>query len=116
MPPEPDIHAPIASVKAQVARLDAALDAAVPPKRAGNNILVATWNIRALSNLTKAWTTPQGASPKRNFADIHYLAAYLRQGDLQSISAGEGPCGGRRHEVTEWRWGLPPHPCGDYRL
>lgn len=97
MPPEPDIHAPIAAVKAQVARLEAALDAAVPSKRAGSNILVATWNIRALSDLTKAWTSPPGTSPKRNFADIHYLAAHLRRFDVIAVQEIRGNLRGLRY-------------------
>lgn len=88
--PQPDIRAPIAAVRKQVARLDDALDAAVPAKRTGSNILVATWNIRALSNLTKAWTTPTDASPKRNFADIHYIAAYLRRFDVIAVQEIRG--------------------------
>ncbi|MPZ00038.1 MAG: endonuclease [Actinophytocola sp.] len=86
----PDILAPPAFVADTVARLDASLDATVPAKRPGGNILVATWNIRAFSDLTKAWETPHDTSPLRNFADVHYIAAHIRRFDVVAVQEIRG--------------------------
>lgn len=86
----PDILAPPAVVTRTVARLDGSLDATVPAKRPGGNILVATWNIRALSDLTKEWETPEDTSPLRNFADLHYIAAHIRRFDVVAVQEIRG--------------------------
>jgi hypothetical protein len=67
--PDEDILAPPQRVTERVTRWEAFLDGVVPAKKdgVGANLLIATWNLRAFSDLTKAWTIPDGASPKRNF-------------------------------------------------
>jgi hypothetical protein len=90
LPPEPDIAAPPPAVKAVVARLDAALDQVVPSKATGANIVVGTWNLRAFSDLTKDWETPTGVSPKRNFADVTYIASFIRRCDVVAVQEVRG--------------------------
>lgn len=101
----PDILTPPTPVTDTVARLDAALDVAVPAKQSGN-ILVATWNIRALSNLTKEWQTPDGASPQRNLADLHYIAAHIRRFDVVAVQEIRGNLRALRYllKVLGDRW------------
>lgn len=101
----PDILAPPTSVTDTVARLDATLDVTVPAKQPGN-ILVATWNIRALSDLTKEWRTPAGASPQRNLADLHYIAAHIRRFDVVAVQEIRGNLRALRYllKVLGDRW------------
>jgi hypothetical protein len=81
VPQEADILTPPQPVATRVDRWNAVLDESVPTKLAGSNLLVATWNLRAFGDLTKAWTTAEGLSPKRNFADVHVIAAVIRRFD-----------------------------------
>jgi endonuclease/exonuclease/phosphatase family metal-dependent hydrolase len=71
-------------------RLNAALDQVVPDKAAGANIVVGTWNLRAFSDLTKDWQTPAGVSPKRNFADVTYIASFIRRCDVVAVQEVRG--------------------------
>jgi endonuclease/exonuclease/phosphatase family metal-dependent hydrolase len=90
VPAEADILAPPQRVIERVERWDAFLDGAVPAKDDGTNLLIATWNLRAFSDLTKAWTTPEGASPKRNFTDIHLIASAVRRFDVVAVQEVRG--------------------------
>jgi endonuclease/exonuclease/phosphatase family metal-dependent hydrolase len=90
LPPEPDINAPPPAVSAEMARLDAALDQMVPPKATGTNIVVGTWNLRAFADLTKDWRTTAGVSPKRNFADVTYIATFIRRCDVVAVQEVRG--------------------------
>lgn len=102
----PDILAPPTFVTDTVTQLDASLDAAVPAKRTGDNILIATWNIRAFSDLTKAWATPDNTSPRRNFADVHYIAAHIRRFDVVAVQEIRGNLRALRYllKVLGDRW------------
>ncbi|MEU1409686.1 endonuclease/exonuclease/phosphatase family protein [Streptomyces sp. NPDC005728] len=97
MPAETDILSPPTTVTAQVARWEAVLDDAVPVKSDGSNLLVATWNLRAFGDLTKAWQTPEGALPKRNFTDVHLIAAVVRRFDVVAVQEARGNLRALRH-------------------
>ena len=58
------------AVVRDVARLAGELDRVVPPPVA-DNLLIATWNVRAFGDLTDAWKAGPSDSPKR---DLHALA------------------------------------------
>jgi endonuclease/exonuclease/phosphatase family metal-dependent hydrolase len=42
------------------------------------------------SDLTKAWTTADGGSPKRNFADVHAIAAMIGRFDVVAVQEVRG--------------------------
>jgi endonuclease/exonuclease/phosphatase family metal-dependent hydrolase len=90
LPPELDITAPPPAVAAELVQLDASLDKVVPAKAAGANVIVGTWNLRAFSDLTKDWQTPAGVSPKRNFADVSYIARFMRRCDVVAVQEVRG--------------------------
>ncbi|MDO0917825.1 endonuclease/exonuclease/phosphatase family protein [Streptomyces sp. DT2A-34] len=92
MPSEADILAPPQRVAERVARWETFLDGVVPAKKdgVGANLLISTWNLRAFSDLTKAWTTPDGASPKRNFTDVHLIASVIRRFDVVAVQETRG--------------------------
>src|SRR4051812_35049509 len=52
-------------VAADLARLRQALDAVVPPRLA-DNLLVASWNLRAFGSLTRKWHSAASDTPKRD--------------------------------------------------
>ncbi|MGP4088758.1 endonuclease/exonuclease/phosphatase family protein [Streptomyces sp. KR55] len=90
MPPEADILTPPQTVATRIDGWNAVLDQSVPTKSEGTNLLVATWNLRAFGDLTKAWTTAEGLSPKRNFADVHFIAAVIRRFDVVAVQEVRG--------------------------
>jgi hypothetical protein len=74
----------------EVAQLDVALDQVIPAKAPGANIVVGTWNLCAFSDLTEAWQTPAGGSPKRNFADVTYISRFIRRCDVVAVQEVRG--------------------------
>lgn len=90
MPPEADILAPPKTVAARIARWETVLDGVVPARAAGSNLLIATWNLRAFGDLTKAWKTAEGVSPKRNFTDVHLIASVVRRFDVVAVQEVRG--------------------------
>ena len=74
-----------ADVAQDLALLSEALDRAVPSKQLDRNVLVASWNIRELGRSNGKWTTKAGDTPKRNFADIHYIAEILSRFDVVAV-------------------------------
>ena len=121
---EADILAVPPAVVAEVARLDAALDGVIPVKAPNENIVIGTWNLRAFADLTKAWETPAGASPVRNFADVTYIATFIRRCDVVAVQEVRGNLRALRHllRVLGDDWGfiltdVAPGPAGnDERL
>ena len=72
MPNITDVPPP--AVAQDIAALSAALDARIPAQ-AEDNILVATWNIRAFGSLTRKWASDDRDSPRR---DLHAALAIGR--------------------------------------
>lgn len=81
----PLVGKPPDNVALELAYLSDVLDAAIPPKELDRNLIIATWNIRELGNLTKDWETPPGKSPKRNYADAHYIAEIISRFDVVAV-------------------------------
>jgi hypothetical protein len=65
--------------------LDMALDADIPARQLDRNLLIASWNIRGLGGYTPKWETGPGDSPKRNLADLHYIAEIVSRFDIVAI-------------------------------
>jgi len=76
MPPE---------VAFELAHLSNTLDEEVPSKQLDRNLIVASWNVRELGRLNGKWTTGPEDHPKRNFADIHYIAEILSRFDVVAV-------------------------------
>lgn len=72
-------------VLADHARLCAALDDAVPPKALDRNLLLATWNIRALGGYTPRWIAGAGDSPRRDLQAVHAIAEIVARFDVVAI-------------------------------
>lgn len=81
-PPPPD-------VAAELAALEAALDARIPAQRDGN-LLIATWNIRAFASLTREWTAGARDSPKRDLRGLRVICAILARFDVIAVQELKG--------------------------
>jgi endonuclease/exonuclease/phosphatase family metal-dependent hydrolase len=55
------------------------------PRRTSSNLLVGSWNIRALSGLTDSWDAPETASPKRDRRAIALIAAIVSRFDVVAV-------------------------------
>lgn len=75
---------PPADVAADLANLAQALDAALPPRLA-DNLLIATWNLRAFGSLTRKWRSSGTDSPKRDLASALCIADILARFDVIAI-------------------------------
>lgn len=72
------------SVGAEIAALDTALDAQIPV-RTNDNVLIATWNLRALGGLTESWAAGPRDSPKRDWRACALIAAILSRFDVVAL-------------------------------
>lgn len=61
------------------------LDVRIPVKKLEQNLLIATWNIRAFGNLTRKWASEEGDSPRRDLASIHYIAEIISRFDIIAL-------------------------------
>ena len=75
---------PPADVATQVAAYADALDQVIPAKQ-NQNLLVGTWNVRALNRLTPEWRSPTGASPVRDLSNVLCIAETLRRFDVVAV-------------------------------
>jgi endonuclease/exonuclease/phosphatase family metal-dependent hydrolase len=74
------------------------LDASdIPAKRLDDNLLIATWNVRAFGGLTEKWRTEARDRPKRNLHDLHAIAEIVSRFDVMAIQEA-------REELTALRY------------
>ena len=73
-----------APVTEDLGRLRAALAAAIPARTA-SNLLIGTWNIRALGDLTAKWLAGPKDSPKRDWHAIACLAEVISRFDVVAV-------------------------------
>ena len=81
---------PPAIICSEIEDLERDLDTQIPAKRLDRNLLVCTWNIRALGGLTKKWHSASGDSPKRDFHAVLVIATILRRFDVVAIQELKG--------------------------
>jgi endonuclease/exonuclease/phosphatase family metal-dependent hydrolase len=71
-------------VRAEIDGVTGAVAAQVPTK-AADNLLIATWNLRAFGNLTPAWNTGAGSRPKRDWRAVALIAAVVSHFDVVAV-------------------------------
>lgn len=76
---------PPADILANLELLRHDLDSRIPAKRLDQNLLIATWNIRAFGNLTRKWESDEDDSPKRDLHSILCIAEIIRRFDVIAI-------------------------------
>ncbi|MDK2748795.1 MAG: hypothetical protein KYX67_15865 [Brevundimonas sp.] len=72
---------PPQAVRDDLGRLNTLLKV-VPPKTAGDNLLIGTWNIRSFGSLTEKWESEDGDSPRRDFHAAVLIVAVLERFDV----------------------------------
>lgn len=75
---------PPAAVTKDLDRLRDALDDAIPTKT-HSNLLVGTWNIRALGDVTAKWVAAPKDSPKRDWHAVACLAEVISRFDVVAV-------------------------------
>lgn len=87
--------------------LDISLDAQIPAKT-DTNLLVATWNLRAFSDLTEQWRAGPADSPKRDWHSVSCIAAVVSRFDvvaLQEVRRNVTALGWLTHLLEpDWRF------------
>ncbi|HEB96440.1 MAG TPA: endonuclease [Sedimenticola thiotaurini] len=87
----PTIHdTPPPAVRADLQALRGYLDRRIPPKMLDRNLLIATWNIRSFSSLTRKWTAGPGDSPKRDLRGLLAIIEIIRRFDVIAIQEVRG--------------------------
>ena len=117
----PEILGPVpAAVEAELAGLREALDAKVPAKKMGKNVLVGTWNVRAFGDMSETWERGEKDSPKRNMADVLAIAEIVSRFDVVAIQESRANLKALRHMLKALgpEWGLiltdvNPPPAGN---
>ena len=83
---EPNIlDEPPAEVRDELENLKMQLDLELPPKSLDSNLLIATWNIRSLSNLTRKWNADDNDSPKRDLRALRSIAEIIQRFDVVAV-------------------------------
>ena len=77
------------AVQRDVSALKDALNAQVPAKH-DDNLLLATWNIRSFSSLTRKWTASGNDSPKRDLRGLRAIIEILSRFDVIAIQEVKG--------------------------
>ena len=83
------LDAPPNEVQRDLDALIAALDSQIPTKN-DDNLLIATWNIRAFSSLTRKWTAAPSDSPKRDLRGLRAIIEILSRFDVIAIQEVKG--------------------------
>lgn len=114
------ILAPPAETLAELEKLSAGLDAAIPAKALDRNLLIATWNIRAFGDMADSWKRGKGDNPKRNRSDALAIAEILSRFDVIAVQEARANLKALRNVIKALgpEWGLiltdvNPPPAGN---
>ena len=81
---------PPLSIQNELDALHRALDQVIPKKLNGQNLLIATWNIRSFASLTRKWTASENDSPKRDLRGLRAICDILSRFDVVAIQEVKG--------------------------
>ena len=79
------LDVPPVTIQTDIEALRAALDQCIPAKMLGQNLLIATWNLRAFGSLTREWTASASDSPKRDLRGALTIAEIISRFDVIAI-------------------------------
>ena len=77
-PPPPE-------VAAELVELRSLLDETIPRKVLDHNVLIATWNVRAFSDLTEKWQSGPDDSPKRDLHALRIISEIVSRFDVVAL-------------------------------
>ena len=87
----PSIHDhPPSAIQDDLDAVQKYLSDTVPSKRLDENLLVATWNIRAFASLTRKWTAGESDSPKRDLRGLLAIGEIVRRFDVVALQEVKG--------------------------
>lgn len=92
-------------IEAEVADVRKALDETIPSKRLDDNLLIATWNIRAFGDLTEKWNAGEDDSPKRDLRALAIITEIVSRFDVVALQEVRGNIKCLRHMLKA----LGPH-------
>lgn len=98
-------EAPPQKIAEELAGVRAALDATIPSKRLDDNLLIATWNIRAFGDLTEKWNASDDDSPKRDLRALRIITEIVSRFDVIALQEVKGNIKCLRHMLQV----LGPH-------
>jgi hypothetical protein len=75
---------PPPTIAADLARISEVLDGVIPTRHE-QNLLVATWNLRAFAGLTQRWHAGPKDSPKRDWHAVACVAEIVSRFDLVAV-------------------------------
>ncbi len=99
---------PPATVQADLKILRDALDEQIPAKRLDDNLLIATWNIRAFGDLNDKWKSGDDDSPKRDLQSLLAIADIVARFDVVAVQEVKDNIRALRHllKVLGPNWGF----------
>jgi hypothetical protein len=98
----PNIHdTPPPAVQADINSLRQHLAGLLPSKRLDENLLIATWNLRAFPSLTRKWTAEDGDSPKRDLRGLWAIGEIIRRFDIVALQEVKGDLRALR-DLVKW--------------
>jgi endonuclease/exonuclease/phosphatase family metal-dependent hydrolase len=105
----PEITGPLPTEATDQLRvLTSALDAVIPPKRLDDNLLIATWNLRAFGDVTEKWRSEKGDSPQRDLLSVLCIAKIASRFDVIAVQEVKDNIKGLRDmmKVLGPEWGF----------
>ncbi len=84
------VSTPPGELGEELARLRLALDREIPPRGERRNLLLASWNLRAMEGLTYKWRSAPGDFPSRDVYAIRCIAEILSRFDVVALQGVRG--------------------------
>ena len=81
---------PPSAVKKDITALRGYLDRTVPAKQENQNLLMATWNLRAFASLNRVWTAGAKGTPKRDLRGLLAIGEIVRRFDVVALQEVKG--------------------------
>ncbi len=99
---------PPADVAQELEALRHALDEHIPARALDDNLLIATWNLRAFGGLTEKWAAEAHDSPKRDLHALRAIAEIVSRFDVIAIQEAKGDLKALRHMLKQLN-AIDPH-------
>lgn len=108
---------PPSHVTEEIALLNSNLDELIPAKKLDQNVLIASWNIRAFGGLTEKWEADDDDSPKRDLHALLAIAHIIKRFDIIAVQEVKGNLKALRHMLkllgNDWSFILTDVSGGD---
>ena len=111
------LDTPPSFIQSDLDALNSALGQKVPRRIIDDNLLIATWNLRAFSSLTEQWIAGDNDSPKRDLAGLLYICEIIKRFDVIAIQEVKGDLKALRHALKylgpDWSFIMTDITLGD---